>query len=112
MLNRCNVTLSDRTGLTREVFASRPGIVHVELQCDTRGLDVHSDIAPANRFAVLATPQPSFDPENDYLLAVVRAGGEVQKVERLYGTLPAEIDGDFDPSAFGARCVAHPSMGF
>ena len=101
MINRFEITLSGGNVPTREVYASRKRIVAVELQCDCR---------PA-RFAVLATPLPTFDPESDFLFALVR-DGESTRVEKLLGSLPEDVSLAADPCAFGAQLIAQSGMRF
>lgn len=82
MLNRFTITLADTSGAEKEVFASRKSAVSVKLQQKI-----------PERIAVLATPLPSFDPADDFIIALVRENGTT-RFETIHGTAPAwAIDG-------------------
>lgn len=101
MLERRDITVDNRRGLTRKVYSSRPKIVAVELLAN-------SD----QRHAVLATPMPSFSKETDYLVAIVKDGERV-KVDTLYGDTPAwakNLVGDEPATEVGAQLIAWPGM--
>ncbi|MDZ4836988.1 MAG: hypothetical protein SGJ27_24665 [Candidatus Melainabacteria bacterium] len=77
MLNRIGITLADNTGTEKEVFASRKSAVVVKLQQKI-----------PERLSVLATPMPSFDPDSDFIIALVREN-EMTRLETIHGTAPA-----------------------
>lgn len=82
MLNRFTITLADVSGAEKEVFASRKSVVSVKLQQKI-----------PERLAILATPLPSFDPAEDFIIAVVRDNGTT-RFETIHGITPAwAIDG-------------------
>lgn len=101
MLERRDITVDNRRGITRKVYSSRPRIVAVELLAN-------SD----QRHAVLATPMPSFSQHSDYLVAIVKDGDKV-KVDTLAGTTPdwaKNLVGDEPATAVGAQLIAWPGM--
>jgi hypothetical protein len=107
MIRRFDITLANSRGVTREAFASRKDIVVVELlaRCP-------------ERLAVLATPQPSFDDDSDYLVTVVCQNGQ-SRIETLAGKTPdwalafsASAPGTVDPVAAGAIKIASQTTGF
>lgn len=77
MLNRFGITLADLSGAEKEVFASRKSAVGVKLQQKI-----------PERLSVLATPLPSFDPDRDFIVALVRENGST-RFETIHGTTPA-----------------------
>lgn len=82
MLNRISITLADSSGAEKEVFASRKSAASVKLQQKIPG-----------RLVVLATPSPSFDSTDDFIIALVRDNGTT-RFETIHGTAPAwAIDG-------------------
>jgi hypothetical protein len=76
MLNRISITLADSSGAEKEVFASRKSAVSVKLAQNI-----------PERLAVLATPLPSFDPNSDFIIALVRDNGRVH-FETVHGITP------------------------
>lgn len=101
MLERRDITVDNRRGITRKVYASRAKIVAVELLAD-------SD----QRHAVLATPMPSFSPLSDYIVAIVKDGDKL-KVDTLAGTTPdwaKKLAGEEPATTTGALLIAWPGM--
>ena len=76
MLNRFGITLADNSGAEKEVFASRKSACSVKL----------AQKIP-ERVAVLATPLPSFDPDRDFIVALVRENGST-RFETIHGATP------------------------
>jgi hypothetical protein len=75
MLQRFGITLAT-DGSERTVFASRRGAVSVKLLTKI-----------PERLIVLATPMPSFDPDSDFIVAVVNEDGE-QRIDTIHGKCP------------------------
>lgn len=101
MLERRDITVDNRRGTTRKVYASKPKIVGVELLANSQ-----------QRHAVLATPMPSFSAQSDYLVAIIKDGDTV-KVDTLYGTTPdwaKNLTGDEPATGAGAHLIAWPGM--
>ncbi|MCA9805650.1 MAG: hypothetical protein KC777_26950 [Cyanobacteria bacterium HKST-UBA02] len=94
MIERLSVVIDDRNGNTREVYASRSGIVYSELLADC-----------PERYSVQITPLSGFGPD-DYLVEVTTGPGG-KSARSLRGIVPFWVESP-DAIPTDAYLVAAP----